>query len=99
MATIRRHVHFYSEQTFHSKKAYTTMGTKHIITALGSMAVLLSATSCNDWLTEESPGSTSLDDFFTSGATAIQTINACYTPLAWEYNSTYFSEWFIGDVC
>ncbi len=75
------------------------MGTKHIITALGSMAVLLSATSCNDWLTEESPGSTSLDDFFTSGATAIQTINACYTPLAWEYNSTYFSEWFIGDVC
>lgn len=66
--------------------------------ALCGMAMLMAGTSCNDWLTEESPGTTSLDDFFTSGMTAIQTVNACYTPLAWEYNSTYCSEWFIGDI-
>lgn len=55
-------------------------------------------TSCNDWLKEESPGTTQLEDFFTGGAVCIQTINACYTPLAWEYNKTYFSEWIIGDI-
>jgi len=55
-------------------------------------------TSCQKWLTEPSPGVTKLDDFFSSGKTAIQAINASYVPLAWEYNKTYFNEWFIGDV-
>ncbi len=41
---------------------------------------------------------TDVEDFFTSGATAEQAINAVYTPLAWEFNSTYYNEWFIGDV-
>lgn len=54
--------------------------------------------SCNNWLGEDSPGSTKLDDFFTSRDACVQTINGCYTPLAWEYNSTYFSEWMIGDI-
>ena len=74
------------------------MKTRYILTVLGGMALLSAATSCNDWLKEEAPGTTNLDDFYTSGATAIQNINACYPPLAWEYNSTYFSEWFIGDI-
>lgn len=74
------------------------MKKRNILIALGGVSLLLGATSCSDWLKEESPGTTSLKDFYTSGMTAIQTINACYTPLAWEYNSTYFSEWFIGDV-
>jgi len=39
-----------------------------------------------------------LEDFFTSGQTAIQSVNAAYVPLAWEFNNTYFSEWFIGDI-
>ena len=65
---------------------------------LSGVALLSAATSCNDWLKEEAPGTTNLNDFFTSGTTAIQTANACYTPLAWEYNTTYFPEWFIGDV-
>lgn len=55
-------------------------------------------TSCNDWLKEDSPGSTELGDFFTVGETCIQTVNGCYTPLAWEFNSTYFPEWMIGDI-
>ncbi len=74
------------------------MKTKYIVNAICATALLGITTSCNDWLKEESPGTTGLGDFFTSGETAIQTVNACYTPLAWEYNKTYFSEWFIGDV-
>jgi len=59
---------------------------------------LLSLTSCESWLLEPTPGVTKLDDFFTVGKTAIQTTNAAYVPLMWEYSSTYYPEWFIGDV-
>lgn len=55
-------------------------------------------TSCEDWLLEPSPGLTRLEDFYSVGKTAIQNTNAAYVPLMWEYNSTYFPEWFIGDV-
>lgn len=67
---------------------------------LGAMALMAAGglTSCNDWLGEPSPGSTELGDFFTSGDACLQAVNGCYTPLAWEYNSTYFSEWMIGDI-
>lgn len=54
--------------------------------------------SCETWLTEPSPGLTTLEDFYSVGATAIQNTNAAYVPLMWEFNSTYFPEWFIGDV-
>lgn len=63
------------------------------------LGIVLLASSCVDsWLTEPSPGKTKLEDFFTSGATAIQAVNAAYMPFAWEYGETYFPEWFIGDV-
>ena len=58
----------------------------------------LSLVSCDDWLSEKAPASTSLEDFFTEGNTAIQAVNAAYVPLMWEYNQTYYPEWFIGDV-
>ena len=60
--------------------------------------VLLSVSACEDWLLEPSPGLTRLEDFYSVGKTAIQSTNAAYVPLMWEYNSTYFPEWFIGDV-
>ena len=65
-----------------------------------SILFFLSAglTSCNDWLTEEGPMVTKTEDFFTTGETAIQSVNAAYVPLMWEYNNTYYPEWFIGDV-
>ena len=68
----------------------------YIVVLLGIVAML--NTSCKDWLLEPSPGVTKLSDFFTSGETAGQAVVACYVPLMWEFNSTYFSEWFIGDV-
>ena len=54
--------------------------------------------SCDDWLNAPTPGTTKLEDFFTSGNTAIQVVNAAYVPLMWEYNETFYPEWFIGDV-
>lgn len=56
--------------------------------------------SCNDWLSEQAPGTTTLKDFFTSGETAIQIVTGAYVPLMWEYSSrdTYCPEWFISDV-
>ena len=61
-------------------------------------AALLMLTACNSWLSEPTPGVTGLDEFFTSGAACEQVVNGCYAPLAWEFNKTYFSEWFIGDI-
>lgn len=60
--------------------------------------IVLLFSSCNDWILEETPGVTLLEDYFTVGKTAIQTTNGAYVPLMWEYNNTYFPEWFIGDV-
>ncbi|KAA6344332.1 RagB/SusD family nutrient uptake outer membrane protein [termite gut metagenome] len=55
-------------------------------------------TSCNAWLEEPPLGVTELDDYFSSGNAAIYSTNAAYVPLSWEYNYTYYSEFFIGDV-
>lgn len=69
---------------------------KHIAILFISIPLLFS--SCENWLLEPSPGLTELKDFYTIGQTAIQNVNAAYVPLTWEYNYTYFPEWFIGDV-
>ena len=61
-------------------------------------ALLLLFTGCRDYLTEIEPGTTLLNDFFTSTAAAKQNVTGCYVPLMWEYNNTYLSEWFIGDI-
>lgn len=58
----------------------------------------LSLSSCNDWLKEDAPGVNKFEDFYIGGAMGIQTVNAAYVPLAWEFNDTYFSEWFFGDI-
>lgn len=49
-------------------------------------------------MTELEPGTTLLEDFYTSTDAAVQNVTGCYTPLMWEYNNTYISEWFIGDI-
>ena len=72
------------------------MKTRYIVPVL--FAVATGMTSCNGWMQEETPGVQDFKDFFTGGAVAIQTVNAAYTPLAWEYNNAYFSEWYFGDI-
>lgn len=69
--------------------------TKNIILLIIASQLMI---SCESWLTEPSPGLTTLEDFYSVGATAVQNTNAAYVPLMWEFNSTYFPEWFIGDV-
>jgi len=59
---------------------------------------VLCLSSCKDYLTEIEPGTDLLEDFYTSTEAAVQNVTACYVPLMWEYNNTYFSEWFIGDI-
>lgn len=61
-------------------------------------AVGLFVSSCESWITEPNPAVTDLNDYFTSGETGIYTTNAAYAPLSWEYNYTYYSEFFIGDI-
>ncbi len=68
------------------------------VSGLLSLSVAFCFTGCKDYLTEIEPGTTLLEDFFTSTDAAVQNVTGCYTPLMWEYNHTYLSEWFIGDI-
>lgn len=60
--------------------------------------VVLGLSSCSDWLKEPTPGQTNLADYYTTWQAALENVNAAYTPLAWEYQGTYYAEWFIGDI-
>lgn len=73
------------------------MNSKILNISLGA-AALLTLSSCNGWLNEEAPGVQKIEDFYIGGEMCIQTVNAAYVPLAWEYNNSYFSEWFFGDI-
>lgn len=65
-----------------------------------ALLTALSLTSCNDWLTAETPGTTKLKEAFTGIDVAVNTTNAVYVPMMWEYGNTttFYPEWFIGDV-
>ncbi|MBO4666443.1 MAG: RagB/SusD family nutrient uptake outer membrane protein [Paludibacteraceae bacterium] len=73
------------------------MKTKYV-SLICVLSSVLFFTGCKDYLTEIEPGTTLLEDFFTSTDAAVQDVTGCYTPLMWEYNNTYLSEWFIGDI-
>lgn len=70
----------------------------NIIKYIAFVPAALMMTSCNDWLTEDSPGSTKLEDFFTSKEACQEVVTGCYTPLQWDYNSTYFPEYYFDMV-
>lgn len=65
-----------------------------------AIALLLvgSFSSCKDWLTEPTPGQTTVNDYYTAWQSALENVNAAYVPLAWEFQDTYYCEWFIGDI-
>ncbi len=65
---------------------------------LSVVSLSFGMTGCKDYLTAQEPGVTMLADFFGSKEAAVQCVTGCYVPLMWEYNSTYYSEWFIGDI-
>lgn len=71
---------------------------KYCLRATLVVALTVTLFGCEDWLLEPSPGVTELKDFFSEGKAAVQSVNAAYTPLMWEFNNTYYPEWFIGDV-
>lgn len=62
------------------------------------LLALLPLTACNTWLREDGPMTNRVEDFYTAAQTAVQTVNAAYTPLMWEYQGTYYSEFFFGDI-
>ncbi|MCD8313954.1 MAG: RagB/SusD family nutrient uptake outer membrane protein [Bacteroidales bacterium] len=64
-----------------------------------AIALVLAATvSCKNWLTEDGPMVNKVEDYFISSAAAVSCVNAAYVPLMWEYNNTYYSEFFLGDI-
>ena len=72
------------------------MKTKYLFISI--LCSVLCLSGCKDYLTEIEPGKTLLEDYYTSTAAAVQNVTGCYVPLMWEYNNTYLSEWFIGDI-
>ena len=71
---------------------------KIALCTLSFVTLSFAMTGCKDYLTEIEPGTTLLEDFYTSTAAVVQNVTGCYTPLMWEYNKTYCAEWFIGDI-
>lgn len=62
------------------------------------LVAALCLVSCEDYLTAPEPGVTKATDYYSSGQACIFNVNACYSPLCWEYSATYSSEWFVGDI-
>ena len=59
----------------------------------------VSLTSCQDWLTDDTPGVSHPEDYISSGKAAIEVVNGTYTPNMWEFGGgAYFSEWYFGDI-
>ena len=79
-------------------KYFSLICIRRIAICFAVLCSVFALNSCKDYLTEIEPGTTLLEDFFTSTDAAVQNITGCYVPLMWEFNKTYLSEWFIGDI-
>lgn len=71
---------------------------KQSIIVLLIMSMGFTLHSCDDLLDVHIPGQPSVDQYFKSLEVGLQSVNAAYAPLTWEFNHTYYPEWFIGDV-
>ncbi|MCD7973669.1 MAG: RagB/SusD family nutrient uptake outer membrane protein [Candidatus Azobacteroides sp.] len=54
--------------------------------------------SCDDLLDVHIPGDADLEGYFTDITVGELAVNAAYVPMTWQYNRTYYPEWFIGDI-
>ena len=59
---------------------------------------VLALGACNGWLQEPGPMTNTAADYFTGYEAAKQVVTAAYVPAMWEYQTTYYSEFFFGDV-
>ena len=59
---------------------------------------LFALTACNGWLQERSPMTNTPADYLTGYDAAKQLVTAAYVPAMWEFQNTYFSEFFFGDI-
>lgn len=59
---------------------------------------VLALSACNGWLQEPGPMTNTAADYFTGYEAAKQVVTAAYVPAMWEYQTTYYSEFFFGDV-
>ncbi len=86
-------------KALYKKLTAIAAGLPALMTVAGCGTLMLLA-SCNDWLEEETPGVTKLNDYFTAGSqsAAEDVVNSAYAPLQWEFGDTYCAEWFIGDI-
>ena len=50
------------------------MKVKYFLKAFCGAALLVAATSCNDWLKEEEPGKSTPEDYFALGQAAIRAV-------------------------
>ena len=71
---------------------------RYTIYSMLILSLVFTFSSCEKWVTEPELAVTGLDDYYTSGKAGIYTTNAAYVPLSWEYNYTYYSDFFIGDI-
>lgn len=72
---------------------------KYVKIFILSIIVGLIGTSCSDDdLDVHIRGKVDIASYFKSTEVAVQSVTAAYAPLGWEFNNTYYPEWFIGDV-
>lgn len=69
---------------------------QHILVIV--FAALLITACSEDFLNKEPLVDNVIENFYKTGSDAIYATNAAYTPLQWEFNNTYFSEWMLGDI-
>jgi hypothetical protein len=58
--------------------------------------------ACDDYLDFEKPASVDVNESFLTADNAVAFVTSAYFPMLWEYQNnggTFFSEWWIGDVC
>ena len=67
---------------------------KTIIAILSVFALV----ACNGWLQERGPMTNTAADYLTGYQAAKQVVTAAYVPAMWEFQNTYYSEFFFGDI-
>lgn len=74
------------------------MRNRNFYTSTILVAALFFSACSEDFLNKEPLVDNVIENFYKTGNDAILAVNAAYTPIQWEFNKTYFSEWMLGDI-